>query len=362
MNRDFWSGRSVLVTGHTGFKGAWLSFWLHELGAKVSGLALAPEPGPNLSVLLGLDRLIHSHLADVNDRQTLQGVLEKENPEIVFHFAAQSLVRRSYREPADTFAANVVGVVNLLHAVSQTPSVRSVIVATSDKCYENREWAWGYRENDRMGGRDPYSASKGCAELAAASMRQSYFLPYAPEGHPAKIATVRAGNVIGGGDWSEDRLIPDIVRGCLGPDGVVTIRAPGSVRPWQHVLEPLNGYTMLAEKLVLEAEGFDEGWNFGPVRSDERPVLDVAEALVASLGAGRLEVAGRQPDLHEANLLRLDNSKAYGQLGWQPVLDFAQTIDMTASWYGGWAKGAAAEDLCRTQLNEYAALSGNANG
>lgn len=361
MNRDFWSGRRVLVTGHTGFKGAWLSFWLHELGAKVSGIALAPQPGPNLSVLLGLDGVIRSHLLDINDRVGLERALQEDAPEVIFHFAAQSLVRRSYREPTETFAANVLGVVNLLHVVSQSPSVRAVIIATSDKCYENREWIWGYRENDRMGGRDPYSASKGCAELAAASMRQSFFAPCAPGGHAARIATVRAGNVIGGGDWSEDRLIPDIVRGCLGPEGVVDIRAPGSVRPWQHVLEPLSGYVSLAEKLASGAEGFDEGWNFGPVRADERPVLDVAKALVAALGKGRIELPAQPAELHEANLLRLDSSKAHGRLGWRPVLDFARTIEMTAGWYGAWANGSQAEDLCRAQIQDYMARGDQAD-
>ena len=354
MSPDFWSGKRVLVTGHTGFKGAWLSFWLAEMGADVTGFALAPETDPNLSVLLDLNGWINSRIADINDAAAVANVLQEAKPEIIFHLAAQALVRRSYSQPAETFATNVVGLVNLLHAASESDSVKAVVIATSDKCYENREWMWGYRENDPMGGHDPYSASKGCAELAAASMRRSYF---GAGGHPAQIATVRAGTVVGGGDWSDDRLIPDIVRGCLGDSGCVELRSPNSVRPWQHVLEPLCGYMQLAEQLANESandrEGFDSGWNFGPDRSDERPVVDVATAVVDALGRGRVDIASDAPELHEAKMLRLDSSKARTDLGWRPALSFDDTVRLTADWYGKWSHGSSVPDLCRNQIQTY---------
>jgi CDP-glucose 4,6-dehydratase len=243
-----------------------------------------------------------------------------------------------------------MGVVTLLDAIRQSPSVQSCVIVTSDKCYRNDEKSRRFRESDPMGGLDPYSASKGAAELAATSMRHSFFAPYASAGHPARIATARAGNVIGGGDWSEDRLIPDIVRGCLGPDGRVVIRAPNSVRPWQHVLEPLRGYLMLAEH--LEQGTSDGGWNFGPDQDDTRPVIDVANALVDALGQGQIDIQQNPDAPHEAKLLQLDSSKAR-KIGWKPGLDFNQTIDMTAGWYGEWAKGAQPRDLCLAQIEQY---------
>jgi CDP-glucose 4,6-dehydratase len=348
----FWAGRRVLVTGHTGFKGAWTALWLLEAGAEVSGLALAPETRPALFDLLGLAGRMRSALADINDAAALAGLLAEARPELVLHLAAQSLVRRSYRDPVGTFAANVTGTVSLLHAASRAPSVRAVVVVTSDKAYENAEWDWGYRESDPLGGRDPYSASKGCAELATAAMRRSYFAPHVAGGHPARIATARAGNVIGGGDWAEDRLVPDIVRGCLGEAGAVSLRAPGAVRPWQHVLEPVRGYLMLAEALCDGAEGADSAWNFGPSRADERPVIEVARAVVAALGRGRIDIAGEPGAPHEARLLTLDNSKARARLGWRPALGFAEAVAMTAEWYGAWARG---EDPLRLSLAQIAA-------
>ena len=347
---DFWAGRRVLLTGHTGFKGAWLALWLTEMGAEVTGLALEPEAEPNLWRLLGLAEVTHI-VGDICDGSFVNRTMAKASPEVVLHLAAQSLVRRSYAEPATTFATNVIGTVNVLHAVSAAPQVRAVVVVTSDKCYENVEQIWGYRESDRMGGRDPYSASKGCTELATASMRASYFAPYRAGGHPARIACGRAGNVIGGGDWSADRLIPDIVKGCLGEAGVVDIRAPNSVRPWQHVIEPLAGYLMLAERLADGVAGSDDGWNFGPDRADERPVIEVARAIVAALGKGRIAI-GDGGGLHEAKLLRLDSAKARG-IGWQPRWSFAQTVDLTARWYAGWASGADPRALCSEQIATY---------
>lgn len=360
MTPGFWAGRSVLVTGHTGFKGAWTCLWLQSLGARVSGLALPPGTRPALFDLLGLGAGMRSETADIRDGAALDRLLADAAPEVVLHMAAQSLVRRSYRDPVGTFETNVTGTVALLHAVSRTPSVRAVVVVTSDKAYENREWPWGYREEDALGGHDPYSASKGAAEIAAASMRRSYFRPFAAEGHPARIATARAGNVIGGGDWSEDRLVPDIVRGCLGPAGEVTIRAPQAVRPWQHVLEPLRGYLMLAEALHAGRAGADTAWNFGPGREDERPVIEVAEAVVAALGQGRIARAPVPPALHEAHLLTLDNSKARAGLGWRPALGFAETVAMTAGWYGGWARGADPRRLTLDQIAAYQSLTDRA--
>ena len=350
MTPDFWKGRPVLVTGHTGFKGAWLAAWLDTMGARVTGYALAPEGEPNLWSLLGLDGRVASHLADINDTAALARVLAEARPEVVIHLAAQALVRPSYDRPVETFATNVLGVVSLLDAIRAAPSVRSVVVATSDKCYENVEREEPYDEDDRFGGHDPYSASKGAAEIAAISMRRSFF---GPGGHPARIATARAGNVIGGGDWSEFRLVPDIVKGCLGPAGRAVIRAPRSIRPWQHVMEPLRGYLMLAERLHDGDDVFADGWNFGPDRADERRVIEAAEGLVRHLGRGHLDIQEDPNAPHEAAILRLDASKAARRLGWRPVLDFDATLALTAGWYHGFAEGRDAADLTRAQVRDY---------
>ncbi len=356
MTPDFWRGRRVLLTGHTGFKGAWLSLWLARMGAKVTGLSLAPESKPSLWDLLALDA-VDSHIGTITDAALVQNVMDQAQPEVVLHLAAQSLVRRSYRDPMDTFATNVLGTVSVLQAAAKTESVQSVVVVSSDKCYENLERDAPYREDDRMGGRDPYSASKGCTELAAASMRQSFFAPYAANGHAARVGSGRAGNVIGGGDWSEDRLIPDIIRGCLGAEGKVTLRSPGSIRPWQHVLEPLWGYLLLAEHLANGTPGADTGWNFGPDLADERPVGEVAEAVVTALGQGQIVIDPAGANLHEAKILRLDSAKARS-LGWSPRLNFEQTARLTAEWYGGWAQGQSARTLCDAQLDHYEDLIG----
>lgn len=350
----FWQGRRVFLTGHTGFKGAWLAGWLDRLGAEVTGYALAPETEPNLWSLLGLSR-VRSVTGDINDRPALDAALGAARPEVILHLAAQALVRRSYRTPVETFATNVTGTVNVMDAARACPDLRAVVVVTSDKCYDNTEQIWGYRETDPMGGRDPYSASKGAAEIAAAAMAASFYAPLGS--HPARVAMARAGNVIGGGDWSEDRLVPDIVRGCLSPDAMVALRSPASVRPWQHVLEPLRGYLMLAEQLVAGAEGTDSAWNFGPDDSEARPVLDVANAIVAGLGQGRVETPERPADLHEAKLLHIDSAKAR-ELGWAPALDFERTIRMTAHWYRRWSQGEDAASLCAEQIEEFMSLCG----
>lgn len=353
MTPSVWKDRRVLVTGHTGFKGAWLCAWLDQMGAKLSGFSLAPEGEHNLWVDLAMQDRVASTIADINDAAALEKCLTDNQPEVVFHFAAQSLVRRSYRDPVDTFSANVVGVISLLKIIAQTPSVKAVVIATSDKCYENLEREAPYSEEDRFGGRDPYSASKGCAEIAAAAMRQSFFAPYAHEGHSARVATVRAGNVIGGGDWSEDRLVPDIIRGALKGDGTVIIRSPGAIRPWQHVLEPLSGYVQLAEHLLSGEAGYDVGWNFGPGPESEQPVLDVAKALIGALKTGHLDVQENPNAPHEAKILRLDASKAERELGWQPRLGFEETVSLTADWYARWHKGEPVSAITASQIEAF---------
>jgi CDP-glucose 4,6-dehydratase len=347
---DFWANRRVLITGYTGFKGAWLAFWLAERGAQVSGIALPPATTPNLHDILRIPSRGHFIEADINDAQALGELMQAAKPEVVIHMAAQALVRPSYAAPVETFTTNLVGTVSLLDAVRRCEDTKAVLVVTSDKVYENREWAWGYRETDALGGYDPYSASKGCTEIATAAMRRSFFKA---GGHPARIATVRAGNVIGGGDWAPDRLVPDIVRGCLGASGAVQLRNPSSVRPWQHVLEPLAAYTMLMERLHTEPEGFDEAWNIGPDASENRPVREVAQALVSALGFGRIELTHEENAPHEAKLLMLDCAKARTRLNWHPRLDFAATIAMTANWYASWSRGEDMIALTRAQIGAF---------
>ena len=350
VKRDFWKGRRVFLTGHTGFKGAWAAAWLSRMGAEVTGYSHAPETDPNLWTLMDLPG-VRSHLSDLNDRAALNKALAEAKPEIILHLAAQALVRRSYRDPVETFASNVLGTVQLLDAARTIDGLRAVVIATSDKAYDNVEQIWGYRETDAMGGRDPYSASKGACEIAARSMALSFFAPHGP--HPARVATVRAGNVIGGGDWSEDRLIPDIVRGCLGPSSSVTLRAPNSVRPWQHVLEPIRGYLMVAERLFAGDDAVADGWNFGPDRRDERAVIEVADAIVGTLGQGRIIIDEAQATVHEAKLLRLDCTKARVGLGWVPKLTFEDCVRLTSDWYGGWANGVDPRALTFAQIAAY---------
>jgi CDP-glucose 4,6-dehydratase len=318
-------GRRVLVTGHTGFKGSWLALWLSELGAEVTGLALPPNTIPNHWSLLDLD--IPQYLQDIRDAETVSSVVREIQPEIVFHLAAQPLVRQSYRNPLETWSTNVMGTANLLEACRKTPSVRAVVVATTDKCYENTERSVGYLETDRLGGHDPYSASKAATELVAANYRSAFFhLPDAP-----LLATARAGNVIGGGDWSEDRLIPDLVRAIVNKTPL-EIRSPKATRPWQHVLESLSGYLMLGQKLLEKEQCAAEGWNFGPEPECNRAVTEV----LAQLKMHWPELSWQeiqQPQPHEATLLNLDCTKAKTQLGWRPVWTFDETLTATANWY-----------------------------
>jgi len=324
----FYANKTVLVTGHTGFKGGWLTAWLKQLGAKVIGLSLPPEQGrPSLFETASIGHGMVSIFSDIRDLPSLATTFAEHSPEIVFHLAAQPLVRRSYREPVETYATNIMGTVNVLEAARHTPSVRSIVVITSDKCYENREWVWGYREEDPMGGYDPYSSSKGCAEIVAKAYRNSFF----KEDDRIFMATARAGNVIGGGDWAEDRLVPDIIRALSASEPVV-IRNPGSIRPWQHVLEPLRAYLMLGERLWGDGDTFAQGWNFGPRDDDAIPVGDVVERVISCWGSGEF-VINKSDTLHEANYLKLDCSKARAQLGWVPVLTIDDALELTVAWY-----------------------------
>ena len=349
MFQDVFRGRRVLVTGHTGFKGSWLTRWLLDLGADVTGLALAPATSPSLFTLLGLQAEIRHHEVDVRDAQGLQRVLQESRPELVFHLAAQALVRMSYGEPKATWDVNVGGTVNLLEAIRQVGGVRACVVVTSDKCYENREQVWGYRECDPMGGHDPYSSSKGATELAVASWRSSFFTASSA----TRIASARAGNVMGGGDWSPDRIVVDFIRAITSGRPLV-LRNPTATRPWQHVLEPLSGYLTLAERLFQE-QGKDlaEGWNFGPADGSIVTVETLARALVAAWGEGDVQVSRDSAHPHEAGLLKLDCTKARFQLGWQGIWDLDETVRRTVGWYRGLHLGGDPGSLTREQITAY---------
>jgi CDP-glucose 4,6-dehydratase len=355
ISENFWSGRRVLLTGHTGFKGAWLSLWLCSLGAKVCGYALSPATTPSLFQWAEIDRIVDSHLADIRDLERLKEVMEAARPEVVFHLAAQALVRHSYDVPVETFATNVMGTVNLLEAVRQVGGVRAVVIVTSDKCYENNEWLWGYREPERMGGHDPYSASKGCAEIVTAAYRRSFFGAAGAEGSTA-VASARAGNVIGGGDWAADRLVPDIMRAFTAGQPAA-IRNPAAVRPWQHVLEPLSGYLLLAKRLATEGPRYAEGWNFGPTAEGEVSVGDVARMLANQWGSGTVTLAEAPHGPHEAHFLKLDSSKARARLGWKPRLPLVDALKLTVEWYRKTsADPTVARVLTLDQIQRYSAL------
>ena len=349
MSPGFWRGKKVFVTGHTGFKGAWLCLWLQRMGAEVIGYALPPPTEPSLFALAGVARDMRSLEGDIRDLAPLDRAVRMARPEIVIHMAAQALVRHAYAHPVETYSTNVMGTVNLLEAVLGAASARAVVVVTSDKCYENREWPWGYRENEPMGGRDPYSSSKGCAELVTAAYRQSYF---GPGKHPAAIATARAGNVIGGGDWARDRLIPDILRhveaGC-----VLRIRNPAAIRPWQHVLEPLSGYLTLAERLYEHGAEFAEAWNFGPARSDAKPVLWIVERMRTAWKDRLRWEPDPEPQPHEATTLRLDCEKAADRLGWQPRWNLGQALAAVSQWHLGHEAGRSPRELTLDQIDTY---------
>lgn len=341
-------GRRVLITGHTGFKGTWLAFLLKEIGAEVLGYALPPANGDSHFSGLGLGQSIQHVEGDIRDAAKLASTLTQFEPEFVFHLAAQALVRRSYADPVSTIETNVMGSVNLLEAVRQCASVRSLVYITSDKCYENLEWVWGYRENDRLGGYDPYSASKAAAELVFSTYARSFYA-YRPE---LGAASTRAGNVIGGGDWAEDRIVPDCIR-AIRDGRVIELRNPAATRPWQHVLEPLSGYLLLAARLRESPSEYSGAWNFGPPSSEVRTVLDVAETIVAGFGRGSLAVTPGDGMQHEARLLQLNCDKAHQLLGWRPRWNVVQTLAMTTNWYKDVLDGAEVSAVTRKQLQEY---------
>ena len=352
MNQNFWRGKKVFLTGHTGFKGSWLSLLLQSAGAEVTGYALTPPTSPSLFEVADVERGMTSIIADIRDLPTLQQAIQVSKPEIVIHMAAQPLVRKSYLEPVETYSTNVMGTVNLLEAVRGSTSVKVVVNVTSDKCYENREWSWGYRENEPMGGYDPYSNSKGCAELVTAAYRNSYFHPDKYNEHGVAIGSGRAGNVIGGGDWAEDRLIPDMMR-AITQGKPVSIRNPYSIRPWQHVLEPLSGYLLLAQKLYEEGPGFAEGWNFGPNEDDAKPVHWILDNLTRVWGDGASWILDGGNHPHEANYLKLDCSKAKARLNWVPKWHLDKALATIVAWQKKYQEGADMKLVTLEQINMY---------
>ena len=349
IDRYFWQGKKVLITGHTGFKGSWLSLWLQLLGAEILGYSLPAPTEPSLFELAMIGKGMTSVVGDVRDLDHLVRVVVDFQPEIVFHMAAQPLVRYSYENPVETYGVNIMGTVHLLEAVRRVDTVRSLVNITSDKCYENREWVWGYREQESMGGYDPYSSSKGCAELVTAAYRNSFF----SADSQTAIATARAGNVIGGGDWSSDRLIPDILR-AINNKQTIIIRNPQAIRPWQHVLDPLAGYLLLAEKLYLGSGDFRSGWNFGGSDQDTQPVEWIVATMLELWGdAGVSWECDSIPQPHEANYLKLDCSKAKAHLGWEPQLDLTTALAWVVEWTKAWAKGANMGEFTKQQILDY---------
>lgn len=347
MNPSFWQGKKVFLTGHTGFKGGWIAHWLYELGASVHGYSLDPPTQPNFFTETQLQkRLIQSTNGDIRDLASLASALQQATPDIIIHMAAQPLVRESYNTPIETFEANVLGTVNVIEAARQAGSVKAIVNVTTDKCYENKEWVRPYRENDHLGGHDPYSASKACAEIAAAAYRNSFL---AEAG--IHLASVRAGNVIGGGDWAKDRLIPDFLR-ATDRGEILTIRSPSAVRPWQHVLEPLSGYLLLAERLYEEGEDFAEAWNFGPNDEDAKPVSWIVERLCALMPGSKWQTeTAKQP--HEAGLLKLDSSKAKTKLGWVPRWNLETALSKAVEWHQATRDGLDMVEVTRSQIASY---------
>ncbi len=361
INNSFWRDKKVFITGHTGFKGSWLSLWLQLLGAEVLGYSLPAPTEPSLYDLAMVEKGMTSIEGDIRDLEHLSQVVGDFQPEIVFHMAAQPLVRYSYANPVETYSVNVMGTVHLLEAVRQVGTVRSLVNITSDKCYENREWVWGDREQEPMGGYDPYSSSKGCAELVTAAYRNSFF----PADSQTAIATARAGNVIGGGDWSDDRLIPDILRAITNKQAII-IRNPHAIRPWQHVLDPLAGYLLLAEKLYQDSDldldknsdqgnqDFRSGWNFGGSDRDTQPVAWIVATMLELWGdVGVSWECDRIPQPHEANYLKLDCSKAKAHLGWEPQLDLTTALAWVVEWTKAWDQGKDMSEFTKQQILEY---------
>jgi CDP-glucose 4,6-dehydratase len=360
IERDFWREKRVFVTGHTGFKGSWLSLWLQDMGAEVYGFALPPPTSPSLFELAGVGENLSHTLGDVRDLDALKGALRRAHPDIVFHLAAQPLVRDSYADPVTTFATNVMGTAHVLEAAlglnrewreQGQAGIKAALIVTSDKCYANKEWLWPYRENDELGGHDPYSSSKACAEIVTAAYRNSF----ASSADPAlAVASARAGNVIGGGDWARDRLIPDAIR-AFGRGEILTVRYPSAIRPWQHVLEPLAGYLVLAERLVTDGSDYAEAWNFGPDGQSEREVGYLVEEVARIWGNGAGWEVDRSAQPHEAKALKLDSSKARARLGWRPRLSLDRAIELTMEWYlAARAGNEPLRDLTLRQIRTYA--------
>ena len=352
INPEFWRGKRVFLTGHTGFKGSWLSLWLQQLGAEVTGFSLPPLTQQSLFELANVEKGMTSLIGDIRDLEKLSSALKESKAEIVFHLAAQPLVRRSYDAPVETFETNVMGTINCLEAIRNSHTVRSAVIVTTDKCYENREWVWPYRESDPMGGHDPYSSSKGCAEIATSAYRRSFF----SEINSPKIATARAGNVIGGGDFAEDRLIPDIIRAAID-SRKLSIRSPHAIRPWQHVLEPLHGYLVIAEKLTNQKsteQKYDDAWNFGPTESEACSVEKIVKTFTQKISncPSTLDFTAVSQK-HEANILRLDITKARVLLDWQPQLSLDECLKWTADWYGAFLRGQDIKQITKDQIGVY---------
>lgn len=343
----FWRDKRVLISGHTGFKGSWLSLWLHSMGADLRGVALTPPTSPSLFEVACIADLMDHNIADVRDFEKTSSLIMEFQPEIIFHMAAQPLVRSSYEQPVDTYSTNVMGTVHILEAARKSGSVRAIVNVTTDKCYENKEWLWAYRENEPMGGHDPYSSSKGCAELISAAYRNSFM-----QREGIALATARAGNVIGGGDWALDRLIPDILR-ALDEGEPVSIRNPHAIRPWQHVLEPLSGYLLLAQRLYSGDPDFAEGWNFGPKEEDARPVQWIVEHLCAEWNEEASWELQHGSHPHEASFLKLDISKARHRLGWGPRWSLSTALSCIVEWHKSWRAGSDVRAVCLDQISRY---------
>lgn len=345
---EFWKNKRVFLTGHTGFKGGWLSLWLKSLGSIVKGYALEPDTEPNLFSVANISEEMKSVIADVRELDTLRTNMQSFAPDILIHMAAQPLVRYSYDEPVETFSTNVMGTVNVLESARNCPSLKAIVNVTTDKCYENKEWVWGYREDEPMGGHDPYSSSKACAELVTSAYQRSFFnIEWSPS-----LASVRAGNVIGGGDWADDRLIPDILR-AFEKNNPVIIRNPLSTRPWQHVLEPLSGYLVLAQHLYEQGHEYDEGWNFGPNDTDVKPVSWILDEMVNIWGQDAQWEIDDKNHPHEAGYLKLDCSKARARLAWQPTWNLSKTLNKIVCWQKAWQQGADMKVHCYNEIQEY---------
>ncbi len=352
INPSFWKNKRVFLTGHTGFKGSWLSMWLHSMGANVTGYALAPPTEPSLFNEAKVDKLVNSIIGDIRDADALGKAMQEANPEIVIHMAAQPLVIESYKNPVETYSTNVMGTVYLFESVRNCSSVKAVINVTTDKCYENKEWVWGYRENEPLGGYDPYSNSKACSELVTTSYRSSFFNPTNYENHGVAVASARAGNVIGGGDWAANRLIPDCINSLINNTPII-IRNPNAIRPWQHVLEPLSGYLLLAENLYNHGTKYGEAWNFGPNDEDTKPVEWIVQKMVEKWDGQASYLVDSGDRLHEARYLKLDCSKAKQELGWQSHWNLSMTIERILEWNKSYQCKEDLYDVCLKQIQEY---------